>query len=633
MKQILLFLTICLSIGCTCKLSQEEMKTVGFPEFPKIINAHIPGAPILGQPTLIQGTKLDIRAEKHGLVYPALYDWNLDGKVDLLLGEFASGQTGSNIKVYLNEGDNQTPKYTGRFFYALDVNNDTITNHQWCCIGIHPRFIDLDNDGYVDILSGQYNPGLISWWRGSKNGFLAREFVEQEGYIEGAKLLGPQSHVSQLDPNSNDYWNYTSASFADFNGDGLIDLFIGGTHEVRVALNIGTKDQPKFGLRKNLLGIDGYPVAVRKYFDDAGKRKKSPRYGNYSGATKMFITPVDWDGDGVLDLLVTHLYGNKEDSKDPIIFFRGVKTDKGLRFQDGISLFTTNQLKKTFPGTQPNIVVADYNNDGINDLVIGLSLPTVNGFEIDSLVAWEFVHDLGIEAPGKDIGETMQTKEGRDNVERLLNLDPRYKGTFIGSLNDDKYFSLWHRGYVYVMLGKKNLINQTPIKGVVANEEVDLINLKLRKQGSPEQQLSEAANQGSEDENDEPVTYTIKGTESVLTSQEAMIEVILNFKKGWHGYTSSPTNKSLGMIPTKVEYNLPNGFELIEDEVLPPSQIHGGYEVYQGVGVKFSQKFKSRGLSSGDYVIGVIINYQVCNEEMCLPPVTKKVDFKVHLKD
>jgi len=128
------------------------------PTFPRITNTDIPGAPLLGQPMLVTGTEREIRTEKHGLAYPAFYDWNHDGKTDLLLGEFETGQTGSDIKVYLNTGTNERPKYTGKYFYATDVKGDTMTSYQWCCIGTHPRLVDLDQDGYVDILTGQYNP-------------------------------------------------------------------------------------------------------------------------------------------------------------------------------------------------------------------------------------------------------------------------------------------------------------------------------------------------------------------------------------------------------------------------------------------------------------------------------------------
>ena len=113
----------------------------------------IPGAPILSQPQRIDGTKQEIRTEKHGLCYPAFYDWNGDGKPDLLLGEFNIGY--QFIKVYENKGTRKKPKFTGEWYYAKDLNGDTIRIHSWCCIGFHLQFVDINKDGYIDIVSGE----------------------------------------------------------------------------------------------------------------------------------------------------------------------------------------------------------------------------------------------------------------------------------------------------------------------------------------------------------------------------------------------------------------------------------------------------------------------------------------------
>lgn len=438
---------------------EDKVKSTGYPVFPAIINADIPGAPVLGQPMLITGTQQEIRTEKHGLAYPAFFDWNKDGKLDLLLGEFETGQTGSNIKVYLNEGTNKKPAYSGKYFYALDTKGDTLTSYQWCCIGTHPRFADLDNDGYTDMLSGQYNPGAINWWPGSKDGFGPRRFVEQEGYVEKPGLGGGNS---ELDPTSNNYWNYSSAGFADFNGDGLTDLFVGGFGELKVAINAGTKEKPRFGLRKYLLGLDGLPLSVAYSSAEKVEQVKNKKYSTYSGVIKSFVTPVDWDGDGVLDLLITHLYGNKE-TKDPIVFCRGVNTADGLHFEDAKALFTVPDVYKTFPGCQPNIAVVDYNQDGVNDLVIGLSIPTINGYEIDSLASWGYLKDFGLQAPGKDPGRIMEWEGGIERAKKKMEEQPQYKNYFLGKFTDYKYLTLRHRGYVYVMPGKKNPVKAKPV--------------------------------------------------------------------------------------------------------------------------------------------------------------------------
>ena len=447
------------------------------PEVIKIKNTLIPGAPILDSAILIKGTIQEIRTEKHGLVYPAFYDWNKDGKTDLLLGEFETGQTGSNIKIYLNCGTNKKPEYTGKYFYATDINKDTITSHQWCCIGIHPRIIDIDGDGFLDILTGQYDPGLVSLWRGSENGFKTKEIIHQDGYNPTSKLDFLLNN--QLDPKCSQYWIYTSAGFGDFDGDGLLDLFVGGFGELRVALNTGTKENPSFGLRKYLLGVDGLPISVIKPSDfEIEKAKKNNQNPHYSGVIKSFITPVDWDNDGILDILVTHAYGDPK-IKDPIHFFRGVKTDKGLRFLDAVSLFSSVNAKKTFPGCQPNIVVTDYNRDGINDLVIGVSLPTINGFDVDTTFAWSFIKELGIEYPGKDAGRAIEWEGGIEKLINKIETRPEFRSYYLGKFHDYKYLTLRHRGYVYVIIGKKNPLRAVPEPIINSMAEVNtFINTK-----------------------------------------------------------------------------------------------------------------------------------------------------------
>lgn len=599
-------------------LVEDLVMSTGMPKFPLITNTDIPGAPLLGQPMLITGTEREIRTEKHGLAYPAFYDWNHDGKIDLLLGEFETGHTGSDIKVFLNTGSNEHPSYTGKYFYATDVKGDTMTTYQWCCIGTHPRLVDLDRDGYVDILSGQYNPGQINWWRGSKDGFQPRQFVDQMGYKENG-FATDRVAKPDVDPNTAQYWNYSSAGFGDFNGDGLADLFVGGFDELRVALNIGSKEHPRFGQRKYLLGLDGYPLSVvppgEKELEAARKEYEKP---HYSGVIKAFITPVDWDGDGVLDLLVTHLYGSSK-TKDPVVFFRGVQTDKGLRFEPARPLFTAKDMQKTFPGCQPNILVTDYNHDGVPDLVIGVSLPTVNGFNVDSLVAWSYLEDLHLESPGKDAGRVVEWEGGLDKVKARLAKDTGFRQFVLGRLTDEKYLTLRHRGYVYVMPGRKNPQHAVARKGVVAKDEFEVPEApKTRTEGG-----------------DGPVSYEVS-VPTTIRSNPAMLEVVLHFKEGWYGYANTPANIAGGWVPTKVEFHFPEELMMLGSPRIPDPHSKGVTMVYSGDSVSFGQRFMPRWrkadgspVPAGEYTIGVTIQYQTCNEERCLPPVTRNIDVKV----
>lgn len=79
----------------------DAYRTKGFPELKTLKMADIPGAPVLSQPVRLDGSEMEIRTGKHGLCYPAIYDWNGDGLPDLLLGEFSTGDRENNVKVYL----------------------------------------------------------------------------------------------------------------------------------------------------------------------------------------------------------------------------------------------------------------------------------------------------------------------------------------------------------------------------------------------------------------------------------------------------------------------------------------------------------------------------------------------------
>lgn len=108
-----------------------KVRAKNLPKIPKIEFNEIAGAPRLSQPKLIVGKKFDVRVDKHGNAYPALMDYNKDGKLDLLVGEFETGEKGSFVKVFLNVGTSEKPKYTGEFEYLKDTEGNELTAYAW----------------------------------------------------------------------------------------------------------------------------------------------------------------------------------------------------------------------------------------------------------------------------------------------------------------------------------------------------------------------------------------------------------------------------------------------------------------------------------------------------------------------
>ena len=74
------------------------------------------------------GNERPVVAKGFGLAAPAFWDWDDDGKKDILIGEFISGReyglyVGNFLRVYKNVGDNTNPEFTDKFYYAWPASD------------------------------------------------------------------------------------------------------------------------------------------------------------------------------------------------------------------------------------------------------------------------------------------------------------------------------------------------------------------------------------------------------------------------------------------------------------------------------------------------------------------------------
>ncbi|HTF20892.1 MAG TPA: VCBS repeat-containing protein [Chryseolinea sp.] len=429
----------------------------GLTGFPELVMTKIPGAPTLGKPMLITGTDYEMISEGHGLAAPAVWDFDRDGLNDLLIGEFGSGLehgrfVGNFVRVFANIGTNTEPQFNGKWDYARPPFQYKVQAHgtgysvdQFCCMGFTPQFIDLNSDGYVDMITGQYQ-GEVSWFRGSEDGFMPGEALPQEG--------NPRDPDRKTFMYGQPYWLYSSASFGDFTRDSLPDLIVGGS-SLRISRNIGTRDNPQFAKRELLTDSNGNPLNVYDYRPEELKEKqkmeeltkgisKVPVAGDHDLSPYV----VDWDNDGILDLLVTNSYSHG--ALAAVSFFKGVKVSNEHRFHPGIPLFTA-ATGKAFPGSGPRIFVADWNTDGVSDLIIGTSVVTVNG-EFNDQLSWNWEKDMNLHGAGKDPANLTEAKAAISANQMKWY---RESVKLPEGITIDDYMTIRHNGYVYVMLGRK----------------------------------------------------------------------------------------------------------------------------------------------------------------------------------
>ena len=616
----------------------EQIATMGEMQFPEIIGADIPGAPKLQQPVLVMAGDAPVLTEKHGLAAPALWDWNGDGKRDLLVGEFETNsgeyfpmsENGSTIRVYLNIGSDDNPQFANEFEWARDTAGTIMEVEQWCCIGFTPYFYDLDDDGFEDMITGQYHPGEVTWFRGNEEGFLPGVKLPQEGdpasqwssmYLEFAE--SPEEVVIPDPIETFDYWVYSSASMGDFDDDGDYDLIFGG-NALKISENIGTKSEPKFGRRELLLDVNGKPLTIgRVATDEDIEGWAQTSTAALAGDFKTSPYVVDWDRDGVLDLLVTGSYINE--GALAVAFFKGVKVDGEHRFHPAVDLLATEDGSKALPGSGPRLYVDDWNLDGTPDLIIGASVATVNSGEFSHELSWEWEGTNKVESAGKDPGryppQEKPTREaflaryeesggfrGTDEeFDEFFQMQVDYWQQNVGVLYDtgrEHWLTMRHQGRIYVMLGTEP-------------DDAETADSQLPTPKSDKNETSQV-----EEESKLPVKLELVVPEKVDLGSTTEVSLSIDIKDGWYIYAPTGKNAEQGMKETKVSFTIPENIQQLGKVKMPMHQFKGSYDVFRGSDLAVIQKIGTEDSTPGEYTIASQVTYQTCNDDICLPPKT-----------
>lgn len=249
---------------------------------------------------------------KWGYTAPAVADWNEDGLPDILVNSIWG-----KILWYENIGTRTKPKLAAA--KPIDVEwkgktpkpewnwwepqgNNLVT--QW---RTNPYVIDLNEDGLNDLVMLDQEGYLSFFEREKVNGKLKllpgkRIFIGEKDSSKfdrhGNAISAPKGPI-QMNTETAGGSGRRKFTMVDWNRDGKLDLIVNGRPNVKLLLNVGTKDEPF--LFRNMGDITEGLLAGHE----------------------TFPTIVDWDKNDVPDLLIGaedgHLYylQNNFKTEDP----------------------------------------------------------------------------------------------------------------------------------------------------------------------------------------------------------------------------------------------------------------------------------------------------------------------------
>jgi FG-GAP-like repeat len=225
------------------------------------------------------------------------------------------------------------------------------------------NYVNRTRFGYFYDAEGNWESGRLSWTHkqeGNKASYYAVYFDTLPAGTEPWEasprgLLGDGGMRTEPVGFSSTGAIHTRIDVTDWDGDGLSDIIAGnGRGGIAWYKNIGTAAAPDYGTSKILFTTDGKPIDV-----------------SWSSAPKV----VDWDGDGVEDLITSG-------ERNRMLWYKNVGTNtnrqfvyKGFITEGGQPLALPTTPNPEIPSITLDYYaitdVLDYDGDGDRDLIAG----------------------------------------------------------------------------------------------------------------------------------------------------------------------------------------------------------------------------------------------------------------------
>lgn len=292
------------------------------------------------------------------MIVPVAFDWDRDGDFDLVVGD-----EDGRVALVENSGrlhDDRTPLFLPPRYFQQEADKLK------CGALATPVGFDWDGDGDTDIVSGN-TAGYVEWFEN-----LSGPRVERPRWAAPRRLTaGGQTFRILAGPNGSIQgpaeakWGYTTLSIADWDGDSLPDVVFNSIWgKVQWLRNVGTRTKPELAAAQDVeVEWPGEPPRPKWTWWKPGPKQL---------VTQWRTTPVvhDFDRDGLVDLAML-------DSEGYLSLFRRVEQDGRRVLSPPQRVFTDERgeplrLNPRDAGGsgRRKLSVVDWDGDGELDLLV-----------------------------------------------------------------------------------------------------------------------------------------------------------------------------------------------------------------------------------------------------------------------
>jgi len=242
-----------------------------------------------------------------------------------------------------------------KIYSRSNVHENRVRGNMW-------RYVDYDGDGDHDLVVGAGDWTEYVWdhafdkngnWRnGPLHGYVY--LISNDGSDAAPKYSATPQKI-HAGGGEIDVYGWPSPNFADFDGDGDLDLLCGEFLDgFNYFENQGTRTQPQYATGRKLNDISGDPLVMNL----------------------QMITPTafDWDGDGDYDLIV-----GDEDGRVALVENTGQMRNRQPVFK--APQYFQQEADTLKFGALATPFAYDWDNDGDEDILCGNTAGSIGLFE------------------------------------------------------------------------------------------------------------------------------------------------------------------------------------------------------------------------------------------------------------